>query len=550
MFDAQIDLWMDYEERLSIMLESGVADAERLAAQCVAPPAVQLRPYQQQAVLALLDAVRAGEHPVCDLPTGSGKSLVIAELCRQLPGRILVATHRKELLSQNNAQLTKLLGSEEDAGIYSAGLQARTTEARVIFGGVQSIYTKMEALQAAGPFATIILDEAHLVPPRSVTGGMYHQVFAACPDASRIGLSATPYRLDGGPIYGAPDSWFTRCPVQVTISELTAQGYLAPLIGVRAAHDIDLSAVRIRQGEYVQSDLAQVMAEEQRVKEAVAELVVLAAQRQTWLVFCVDLTHTAMVTQALQDAGIDARMVTGSTPATERDALIAGLRRQDYRCLVNCQVATTGFDIPDIDCIVLLRPTQSKSLLVQMVGRGTRLKAHAADCLVLDYADTLRRHMPLDAMPTMTATARVTKEEASQREAEAATQEQARAAKHRGTAVDDDPLEATAPQQWAVRAMGYRVTPSKRQPGTALLQVSYHCPSRPQPWVNTWLCVEYHGWPRLQAEAWFVRRQARCPATAEAAHAVARTLEKPMSILVESQGKFPRVLMEYFDEKD
>jgi len=546
-FDAHIDQLELYEERLSIMLESEVEDAEALALAYVAPPAMQLRPYQAQAVLALLDAVADGQHPVCDLPTGSGKSLVIAELCRSLPGRILVATHRKELLSQNNSQLARLLGTDDDLGIYSAGLNTRTTDTRVVFGGVQSIYTKMDVLQVAGPFKAVIVDEAHLVPQRTIDS-MYATVFDACPTAQRIGLSATPYRLDNGPIWGTPESWFTHCPVQITVAELTAQGFLAPLVGVRAAADIDLSKVRTRQGDYVQSDLAQIMAEEQRVKEAVSELIVLATQRQTWLAFCVDITHTVMVTQALQDVGVDARMVTGSTPAEERAALIDGLRRQEYRCLVNCQVATTGFDIPDIDCIVLLRPTQSKSLLVQMLGRGTRLKSHAADCLILDYADTLRHHLPLDAMPDYTDSPKIAAQEEEKRQASAA-REKERAAKHRGTALGDDALDTT-PETWAVAWMGFRVTPSKKQPGKSLLQVSYYCPDRPIPWVSTWLCIEYAGWPRLQAESWFQRREAQCPILASQAETLAKRLSasiRPARILVERQGKFPRVLMEYFD---
>ena len=250
---------------------------------------------------ALLDALAHDEHPICAAATGSGKSLIIAELCRVLPGRILVATHRKELLSQDSVELSRLPGEDAESGLYSAGLGQRETQARVTFGGVQSISRHMADLQAAGPFRHVIVDECHLTPDRAVQGerpSMYQQVFDACPQAQRIGLSATPYRLDGGGLHGREGTWFTSMPVDIGIRQLTELAYLAPLVGVQAARDIDLSQVRVRQGEYVASDLSQVMAEEQRVRQAVAEIVQLAAHRRSWLCFCVDVTHTERVTAA------------------------------------------------------------------------------------------------------------------------------------------------------------------------------------------------------------------------------------------------------------
>ena len=157
---------------------------------------VALRHYQDSAVTLALEALEQGEHPVLALPTGAGKSLVIAALADQLPARVLVTTHRQELLEQNAAQLERY-GNEAASGIYSAGLRRRDDQARVIFGGIQSIYRRVDTLQQAGPFRYIIVDECHRVPPPSASS-MYGTVFDACPDAQRIGLSATPYRLEGG----------------------------------------------------------------------------------------------------------------------------------------------------------------------------------------------------------------------------------------------------------------------------------------------------------------------------------------------------------------
>lgn len=341
-----------------------------------------LRPYQRDSVMAVLAALEQGQHPVVGLPTGSGKSRIVTALCTILPGRILVATHRKELLEQNEATS---LGFDEDmdTGIVSAGLGRREYQQRIIFGGIQSIYRSMAKLLAHGPFAAIIVDEAHCVPLRTNPTSMYSRVFDACPATPRIGLSATPYRLDGGPIYGTPDTWFTHLVTYVGIRDLTPPhaDYLAPLKGVLTAHDIDTSGVRVREGDYVVSDLSQAASDMTLVTGAIREICQLAAKRRKWLVFCVDVAHTHLICATLNAAGIPSKLVTGKTPADERKAIIEGFRRGEFRSLVNCLVLTTGFDVQDIDCIVLLRPSKSKGLVVQMLGRGTRKAPNKVDCI-------------------------------------------------------------------------------------------------------------------------------------------------------------------------
>lgn len=507
---------------------------------------VVLRDYQMQAVDTLMQAVAAGEHPVCGAATGAGKSLIIAELCRRLPGRILVATHRKELLAQNNAQLQRLLG-DDIGGIYSAGIGRRDTQSRVIFGGIQSIYRRMGTLQQPGDFAYVLCDECHLCPPRSMES-MYRAVFEACPGAQRLGLSATPYRLDGGPIYGHDEAWFTSMPVDIGVTQLTEQGYLAPLVGIQAATDIDLSKVRTRQGDYVLSDLSQVMADEQRVKQAVDEIATLAAHRVSWLAFCCDVTHTAMVTQEMQRRGILARMVVGSTPQEERDTLLADFRAGRFRCLVNCQVATTGFDIPQIDAVILLRPTQSKGLLVQMLGRGTRLKPQGGDCVILDYADTLERHMPLEEIPRLRKTERVEAHEA-EKAREAKAREEKEHARHLASLAE---LEGRAAVTYKVAHMTYKLTRSGQFRDKQNLMVTYVCPERkPSKWLSTWLCPEYAvPFVRAQAESWFERRGASCPTSAASALRRAMDLPIPETIIVDERKKFPRVVMEHMRVDD
>jgi DNA repair protein RadD len=515
----------------------------------------RLRPYQHEAVQTCLTALDAGASPVLMLPTGSGKSRVIAALCEVIPGRILVATHRQELLEQNAAQLCAYMDSPADYGLYSAGLGRRETANRVVFGGIQSIYRQMERLQRAGVFRTVIVDECHRIPPPSIVS-MYGKVFAACEGAQRIGLTATPYRLDDGLLVHPEmdDTWFDAMPVQVGIRDLTPD-WLSPLAGVLTAHDIDVSQVRTRAGDFVTSDLSQVACEESAVRGAVDELVALAAHRRKWLVFCVDVAHTRLVTLALQERGIQADLLLGDTSQEERAAVLQRFRAGHLHALVNCEVATTGFDIPDIDCVALLRPTQSKALVVQMLGRGTRQAPAKLDCLVLDFAGNLERHTPLDELQTVSKSPAL---EAREAEEDAAAERQrqaarARLAKHRERASLSDPMGETRAKEthtYTVTNMFYRVVNAKRYPGKQMVLIGYFCPDRrPQRNVPHYLCVEHDGWAREQSHGWFRRRGLPIPTTAAEG---LRTIQRwrgvfPMQIVVEDGGEWPRVLMEHLD---
>lgn len=521
----------------------------------VTTASIKLRYYQQEALDALLGSLAKGEHPVCALATGGGKSLLIAALCAALPGRVLVATHRQELLTQNSATLRRLL-PDADYGIYSAGLGERTADTRVVFGGIQSIYQRMEHMQDAGEFGTVIADEAHRCPPRNAPS-MYRTIFEACHDAQRVGMTATPYRLAGGLLHVGPDAWFTCMPVQIGMRQLTDAGYLAPLVGVRTAQDVDTSLVHVRSGEFALGELSQAACEEAVVHGAVEELCALAAPRRAWLVFCVDVAHTELVTAALRQAGIAAQMLLGTTPQEERQAVLAAFRAGKIRALVNCEVATTGFDLPLVDCVAMLRPTMSRGLAVQMIGRGTRLAPGKRDALILDLAGNLARHVPLDGLPEVRKSPALQAKEAAATAAQAAKvrAEQERQAKHGIHATDLDPMALAAPtgrRTLAVLHCTYMPVAAKKYPGRKNLLVRYVCRDGGggRTTILQWLCVEYGGWVREQCRPWFTRRGAAIPQTAAQACAQAIRYPLPRQIVVERQGTWDRVVMEYFAETD
>jgi len=379
MQDDQQDL---FDERAAIMTYDGhlsQADAEHCTRAMVRPQGITLRPYQADALNALIGALERGKHPVLNAATGAGKSAILAALAAYLPGRILVVTHRKKLLSQNSAQLARYLGADAgDIGVYSAGLDQRDTHQRVIFGGVQSIYRRMAELQQAGAFRYVICDESHLCPPANEKS-MYQQVFAACPAAQRVGLSATPSRM-GTPIYGGEHAWFTHCALTIGIRELTPQ-YLAPLVELQHAQDIDLSAVRVRAGEYVMADASQAMSEEKVAEAALREVCLLAEKRKSWALFCCDIAHTRLVASLLQGMGISCGVLLSDQSNDANDAALQTFERGETRALASCVMMSIGFDIPGIDCVVLLRPSMSKELVIQQLGRGTRQAPGKTDCI-------------------------------------------------------------------------------------------------------------------------------------------------------------------------
>lgn len=510
-----------------------------------------LRDYQKDAVESSLSALSDGKNPVCAIATGGGKSVCIAELCRRLDGRILVVTHRKELIQQNASTLLRM--SDDDIGIYSAGIGKRESDARVVFAGVQSIYRRMDELQESGKFGYVIIDECHLVPPPSAQS-MYGTVLRGCEQARRIGFSATPYRLDDGPVFGDDDCWFDTLSTDIGITWLTERGYLSPLVGVKTAAKPNLDAVRTQAGDYVTRDLSQVSSEESVVNAAVDELIYLASDRRSWLIFAVDRMHAAIVHDALSDRGVECRTVLGNTPSDERAEILSGFKARAYRGLVNVGVLTTGFDAPNVDCVALLRATQSKSLCVQMLGRGTRLDDDKSDCLVLDMAGNLERHIPIDGIPDVMRSPALAEAEEKEQKRKAKAERERKIRHGLEAARGIDPLSNSifheSMQRLSVTGVDYMLRYAKNYPNRQNLMAMYECrtesgmPRR----VTQFVLLEYPGRPGREAAAWFDRRGMNMPHDPRRALSMAYRAPKPASLVVTKDGQWDRIVMEQFQE--
>lgn len=374
---------------------------------------MQLRPYQQAAVDAVYEHLRSKEtNPCVVLPTGTGKSLVLAQIAKdsveKWNGRVLILAHVKELLEQNADKIRKLC-PELKIGIYSAGLRSRDTTEQVIVAGIQSVHNKACELDA---FDLVIVDEAHAIS--SEGDGMYRTFLADMkvinPHVRVIGLTATPFRLKGGLIC-RPENILNEICYEAGLKEMIQQGYLSPLISRAGRAEANLANLHIRGGEFISDEVAAAMDNDALVTSACREIVELTRDRKSVLIFTASVDHCKHVAEKIQAfSGKECAIVTGDTSPAERAEIIArfkgefipadlfGTPKPPLKFLANVNVLTTGFDAPNTDCVVMLRPTNSPGLLIQCAGRGTRLSPETGktNCLFLDYGGNILRHGPLD----------------------------------------------------------------------------------------------------------------------------------------------------------
>lgn len=377
------------------------------------------RDYQDAATRSIFDYFQKDTgNPIVAMPTGTGKAIVIGDFirraCYYYPGtRIMMLTHVKELIDQNMKTLLRLWPTAP-TGVYSAGL-GRREQAQVTFAGIQSVHRRPEDFEAPD---IIKIDECHLLSPKNTS--MYRSFIEAMrarnPFLKVVGYSATPFRMGQGMLTDE-GGIFTDVCFDLTSRDafnwLILQGWLTPLVPKQTSHQLDLSGVRMQSGEFVLADLQEKIDHEYVTVKALTEAVHLAHDRHHWLVFASGIAHAEHIAAFLNDQfDIPAAAVHSQMDGVERDRVIADFKAGRLRALVNNNILTTGFDFPEIDCIVMLRPTASPSLWVQMLGRGTRpvftvgmplttveerLAANSKkNCLVLDFAGNTKRLGPIN----------------------------------------------------------------------------------------------------------------------------------------------------------
>ncbi|HAV12255.1 MAG TPA: ATP-dependent helicase [Opitutae bacterium] len=353
-----------------------------------------LRTYQQEAVANTLKYFKKKREPaVIVLPTGAGKSLVIAELAKIAVGRVLVLAHVKELVEQNHL---KYESYGLHAGIYSAGLNQKDSSQKVIFGSIQSVAKADDAF--FNDFTLLVIDECHRVglEPDSQYAQVIKQLKQSNPRICILGLTATPYRLGLGWIYnyalrGETKTqelrFFKHCIYDLPLEYMIKNQYLTPPVKVDIpVTSYDFSELTEAGKTYTLAQVDELLHRQKRLTPLIVKNIIditESYQRQGVMIFSSTVKHAQEIMDSLPQG--QARLVLGSTELSERDQIVEEFKQRTFKYLVNVSVLTTGFDAPHVDVIAILRPTESISLYQQIIGRGLRLDSGKKDCLVLDY---------------------------------------------------------------------------------------------------------------------------------------------------------------------
>lgn len=357
-----------------------------------------LRPYQVEAVAAVHRELERHRSALLVLPTGCGKTLCAGHILRERArrGRVLWLAHRSELLDQARETIEKRIGlgceleKAESRASQMGGLFGR----RCVVASVQSMRGQRLKRWPADSFATIVVDECH----HSVARG-YREILSHFGPAKVLGLTATPDRGDGVGL----GAIFDVCAFQYDIRQAIRDGYLCPIVqkAVECA-DLDLSDVKTVAGDLAQGELEQRLRLDSVLHQVAAPLVELAGDRPT-IVFTAGVQQAHALVEVMAGYTDPRRVaaIDGGTPDEIRRERIAAYRQGDVQFLVNCAVLTEGFDAPETACVAMARPTKSRALYAQAIGRGTRIAPGKTDCLVLDFQGNAGRHRlvsPLDVL--------------------------------------------------------------------------------------------------------------------------------------------------------
>jgi DNA repair protein RadD len=354
----------------------------------------QLRTYQQDAVQRTLQHFRKTRDPaVIVLPTGAGKSLVIAELARIAKGRVLVLAHVKELVEQN---YEKYKSYGLDAGIFSASLGKKDWDHKAIFGSVQSVArAPNEFFQN---FSLVVIDECHRVADEGST--QYQDVVKKLRDQNPglciLGLTATPYRLGLGWIYEYSQTgeiktdkkrFFKQCVYELPLTYMVQNGFLTVPVKIDIpVTSYDFSELMDKERMYTAAEVEEVLRSQKRLTPLIVKNIIDITERyhrKGVMIFSSSVKHAEEIMSYLPPE--DSRVVLGDTHIDERDEIVQDFKKRKFRYLVNVSVLTTGFDAPHVDVIAIMRPTESNSLYQQIIGRGLRLSEGKDECYVLDY---------------------------------------------------------------------------------------------------------------------------------------------------------------------
>jgi superfamily II DNA or RNA helicase len=357
---------------------------------------LELRPYQAEAIEAVLAARRAGVRRmlVC-LPTGAGKTVIFSRLAQLAQRQVLVLAHREELLQQARDKLEHALDGKHVVAI-ERGSERAAEGAKVLVCSIRSLHEARLAEVVRGrDLGLVIYDECHHAAAEDNLR-VLRQIgaFDAGWSGTLLGFTATTARGDGKGL----EQVFERIVYSRALPELIESGYLAPLRGFRISTLGDLTRLTATGLDFRDDELAEAVDIEERNALVARSIQELARDRRT-IAFCVTVNHARNLSRALNALGVAAGVVHGAMPSDERAQALASFRVGRLQVMCNVAVLTEGFDDPGVSCIAMARPTRSEGLYAQCVGRGTRLHPDKRDCLILDFVDASQ--LSLCSLPSL-----------------------------------------------------------------------------------------------------------------------------------------------------
>ena len=344
---------------------------------------IKLRHYQQTSVDGIRHAYRHHKKaPLLVLPTGAGKTVVftyIAHSSASKGKRVLILVHRVELLRQTSAALLKF-------GVHHGLINPNFTPDRHASTQVASVQTLIKRLHTIAPPDLIIVDESH-----HALASTWRTIISHFPNAKVLGVTATPCRGDGSGLGVEAGGLFDEIIIGPQIGDLIKEGYLVKPVIYAPKDRLDLTSVRVKMGDYVSKDLANVVDKPSITGNAVEHYTRICPGTPC-VVFCVNVMHAQHVAEEFRAAGYRAFHADGTMEDEERKRILNGLGNGYAQVVTSCDLISEGTDIPAIGCAILLRPTKSTGLYLQQVGRALRPCEGKERAIILDHVGNVLTH--------------------------------------------------------------------------------------------------------------------------------------------------------------
>tara|TARA_R110000803_G_scaffold94312_1_gene161933 strand:+ start:1108 stop:2688 length:1581 start_codon:yes stop_codon:yes gene_type:complete len=514
---------------------------------------IKLRHYQAGSTPAIVKEIklRPTENTLVALPTGAGKTYCIADLIQWTRANwkteILVLSHVKEILEQNYKSLEAYL--DEPISLNSSMLGRREV-GPITVAGIQSVFRRPQDYKK---HRMIIVDEAHLISMEDKT--MYQKFFSKLPKSIVIGFTATPFRLGTGYIYGKGQMFNTCCydwTSKEKYQQLIDEGFLSPLTTKRTQMEMDVSNIKMIGGDYSEKALSDEFDRMAVTQAAIKEVMAAGEHRNKWLIFAIDINHAEHIAETLIRNGIPTAPVHSKMHDSgfDRTRTIEGYKNGKYKCVVNVNILTTGFDDPGVDLIAMLRPTSSPVLHVQSLGRGSRIQDGKENCLVLDFAGNTARLGPINDVYVAIKGKGKGGGEPITKDCPKCDSILAPAVKFcpdcgfeflfkhnlETTATNYDVIDDGKAHWIHVDNTTYELHTNPASPTS--VKVSYHCGNKI---VSEYICVEHKGFALHKAKHWIkYRGGAECKRATDLI-AIKDTLQTPSKILVQKKGKYQTV---------